>query len=99
MPFIQMIEVMTAQPDRIEAITAEWAAKTKGTRKTVGAVLTADQGRPGISIQIVEFRNYQEAMENSDLPETARFAEQLADLADTPPTFRNLEVRHTYDLD
>jgi hypothetical protein len=32
-------------------------------------------------------------MENSRRPDTSEFAEQLANLCDGPPTFRNLDVR------
>ena len=45
---------------------------------------------------IVEFADYQEAMENSNLPETSEFAEELAKLCDAPPSFRNLDLRCTY---
>jgi hypothetical protein len=41
---------------------------------------------------VVEFPSYEDAMSNSNLPETSAFAEKLAELCDTPPTFRNLDV-------
>ena len=37
-------------------------------------------------------------MDNSNLPETSEFAEKLGKLCDTPPTFRNLDVRRVHDL-
>jgi hypothetical protein len=40
----------------------------------------------------VEFPSYEEAMANSELPETAEFAARLMELCDGPPTFRNLDV-------
>ena len=43
-------------------------------------------------VQIVEFPSYEEAMANSELPETGEFAAKLATLCDAPPTFRNLDV-------
>ena len=43
-------------------------------------------------MQIVEFPTYEEAMTNSDLPETTEFTARMAELCDRPPTFRNLDV-------
>jgi hypothetical protein len=96
--FIQIIEVVTARADEIRALTEEWAAKTEGRRRTRGATLTADRDRPNTYLQIVEFPSYEEAMENSSLPETGEFGRRLQALCDAPPNFRNLEVRHIYDL-
>ena len=55
-------------------------------------MLTQDRDRPDTYVQVVEFPSYEAAMANSDLPETAAFAEQLAKLCDAPPSFRNLDV-------
>jgi len=93
MAFIQIIEVTSARPAEIEDLVAEWSAKTEGRRTVVRATLAADSDRPGTYVQIVEFPSYQEAMTNSGLPETGEFAEKLARLCDSPPVFRNLDVR------
>jgi len=98
MAFIQIIEVTTTHPAEIQELMDEWVAKTEGRRKAHRAVLTADRDRPDTYVQIVEFPGYEEAMDNSSLPETAEFAEKLGKLCDTPPTFRNLDVRRVDDL-
>jgi hypothetical protein len=98
MSFIQLIEVTTARPDEIEALTDEWSAMTEGRAKATRAVLTADRDRPNTYIQIVEFANHGQAMENARLPETTEFAERLAKLCDIPPVFRNLDLRREYTL-
>ena len=49
-------------------------------------------------MQIVEFASYEEAMSNSDLPETASFAQSLAELCDGPMVFRNLDVRSIEEM-
>ena len=43
-------------------------------------------------ISFVDIPSYEEAMANSDLPETSEFAAKLASLCDGPPSFRNLDV-------
>ncbi len=37
-------------------------------------------------------------MANSEMPETAAFAEQVAKLCDGPATFRNLDVRRVEQM-
>jgi hypothetical protein len=93
MAFIQIMEVTTTRPEEILELVEEWAAKTKGRRTVHRSTLTADRDRPNTYIQIVEFPSYEEAMTNSDLPETGEFAVQLARLCDGPLVFRNLDVR------
>jgi quinol monooxygenase YgiN len=98
MAFVQMIEFTTTRPDEVEALVAEWQAKTEGRRSAHRATLTQDRDRPNTYVQIVEFPSYEEAMANSDLPETADFAERVSALCDGPMAFRNLDVRSVEDL-
>jgi hypothetical protein len=90
--FIQLIEITTSRLEDIEAIMQKWLAATEGRRRAHRSTLTKDRDRPDTYIQIVEFPSYEEAMKNSNLPETAAFAEQLAKLCDAPLAFRNLDV-------
>lgn len=66
-------------------------AATRGTQ-------TKDRNRPNTYMQIVKFASYEEAMANSNLPETSAFAAQLASLGDSPPTFRNLDVTRREEM-
>jgi quinol monooxygenase YgiN len=94
--FIQIIEIQTSRMDEIEALVEEYrsVAGTTARRSSV----TADQDRPGTYLNIVEFDSHESAMQNSQRPETAEFAERLAKLCDAPPAFRNLDVRLVTDL-
>ena len=49
-------------------------------------------------MQIVQFPSYEDAIANSELPETAFFAEKLRALCDGRPLFRNLDVRSIEEL-
>ena len=98
MPFIQIIELQTSQPDQIEALVEEWRAQTAGERTTQRATFTQDRDRPDTYIQIVEFPSYADAMANSSLPSTAAFAERLGALCDGPAVFRNLDVRSVTEM-
>ena len=98
MAFIQMIEIMTTRPDEVETLVGEWRTKTEGRRTAQRGTFTQDKDRPNTYVQIVEFPSYEDAMANSDLPETASFAERLSQLCDGPMLFRNLEVRSIEEM-
>ena len=98
MAFVQIIEIETTRPDEVEALVSEWRAKTEGTRKAQRGTFTKDRDRPDTYVQIVEFPSYEDAMANSELPETASFAERLRALCDGPLLFRNLDVLSVEDL-
>ena len=92
MGFIQMIEYKTTRIDELNAALDAWLEKTKGKRAATRGTQTRDRDAENTYVQIVEFPTYEEAMANSNLPETGEFAAQLAALCDSPPTFRNLDV-------
>jgi hypothetical protein len=98
MAFVQIIELETTRPDDVEALVGEWRAKTEGARKAQRGTFTKDRDRPNRYVQIVEFPSYEDAMANSELPETASFAERLRTLCDGPLLFRNLDVRSIEEL-
>lgn len=98
MPFVQIIEMTTTRPDEVEALVDEWRAQTAGRRTAQRGIFTKDRDRPDVYVQIVEFPSYEDAMANSDLPETAAFAERLALLCQGPMQFRNLDVRRVEEM-
>jgi hypothetical protein len=92
MSFIQIIELTTSRAGELDALLDEWLKRTQGKRTATRGVHARDRDRANVYVQIVEFPSYEEAMANSELPETAQVAARLAELCDGPPTFRNLEV-------
>ncbi len=98
MAFVQIIEIETTKPDEVEALVGEWRARTEGARKAQRGTFTKDRDRPDTYVQIVEFPSYEDAMANSELPETASFAEKLRTLCEGPLVFRNLDVRSVEKL-
>ncbi len=98
MTFIQIIEMVTTQPEEAQRLVDDWQAQTEGRRTAQRGTLTKDRDRPDTYVQIVEFPSYEDAMANSALPETAAFAEQLAKLCDAPMTFRNLDVQRVEEM-
>ena len=98
MAFIQVIEFTTSRPDDVEAVVDKWRRKTEGRRTAQRGTFTQDRERPNTYVQIVEFPSYEDAMANSALPETADFAERLAELSDLAPIFRTLDVERVDEL-
>ena len=97
MAFIQIIEFSTTRIDEISQLVENFRSSTEGTRTVAKGSLCADRDQENRYVNIVEFESYEEAMRNSALPETTAFAEQMAKLCDGPPTFRNLDVRETFE--
>ncbi|MEV4599026.1 hypothetical protein AB0K15_16640 [Amycolatopsis sp. NPDC049253] len=92
MSFVQVIEFKTSHPDELNELMDEWKTATQGSRTATHAVVMSDRDNPGTYMEFVEFPSYEEAMRNSELPETAKFAERIGKLCDGPPVFHNLEV-------
>jgi quinol monooxygenase YgiN len=95
MKFVQIIEFTTSRLDEVEALMDKWVAESEGRRSVYRSDLTTDRDRSNSYVQIVEFSSYEDAMQNSALPETAEFATSLNEVCDTPPKFRNLDIVRT----
>lgn len=98
MTYIQIMEFTTSRPDEVEALSDEWISKTEGRRTAQRGTMTRDRDRPDTYVQIVEFPSYEEAMANSNLPETAAFADRMSKLCSGPVLFRNLDVRSVQEM-
>jgi hypothetical protein len=96
------LSVKTAQVYAHDEISSEsgrarWR-RLLGRRTAQRGTFTQDRERPNTYLQIVEFPSYEDAMANSDLPETAAFAQRLGELCDGPMSFRNLDVRSVEEM-
>jgi hypothetical protein len=92
--FVQVIEFETSHIDEVQMLGEKFRAERSaaGDSVVIRGILTADRDRPGHYVQVVEFASYEEAMENSNRPETSDFAARMAALCNSPPTFKNLDV-------
>jgi hypothetical protein len=98
MGFVQIIEIETTRPEAVEALVGEWRTKTDGIRTAQRGTFSKDRDRPNAYVQIVEFPSYEDAVANSELPQTAAFAEKLREICDGPLVFRNLDVRSVEEM-
>jgi hypothetical protein len=92
MGFVQIIDFRSQQIDKMQAVADEWERAATGKRLARRRVLCADRDNPGRYVNVVFFDSYEEAMENSSLPETDEFSKRMMGFAEGPPTFSNLDV-------
>ena len=90
--FIQVIEFSTDRIDEGRVAVEEYRASTEGSRTATRAVLAQDRDNPGKYVNIVFFPSYEEAMRNSELPETQKLSATLMGLGNGEPRFLNLDI-------
>jgi quinol monooxygenase YgiN len=92
MAFVQIIEMRTKNYKELQALGDEFFAATEGKRTVRRSLVTRDRNDPDRYLILAFFDSYESAMENSNLPETAAFAEKQMPLVDGPPTFYDLDI-------
>jgi quinol monooxygenase YgiN len=92
MEFIQIIETHVSDVEPMLALDEEWATATAGKRTARRSIVTRDRNDPTRHLVIVFFDSYEEAMKNSQLPETRDFAAKANAMAEQPPVFHDLDV-------
>ncbi|MEU5280566.1 ester cyclase [Streptomyces asoensis] len=92
MTFVQLIDCRTSRFDEMDRLMDTWVEQTRGKRTATHAVVGKDRSDASHFIEIVEFPSYEEAMRNSNLPETDKIFQELVSLCDELPTFTDLDV-------
>ena len=90
--FIQVIDFKTDRFDEVRALVDDYRASTSGKRTARRGILSKSRDGENRYVNIVFFDSYEEAMRNSEMPETSAFAEQMMKLCEGPATFSNLDV-------
>ena len=93
--FIQTISYTSTRIDEIRALGEEFRAQRMAAidgPKPLSVTICADRDNPNRYTTVAVFASYEDAMANSNRPETGEFAQQMQKLCDGPPTFANLEV-------
>ncbi|MGW4564030.1 ester cyclase [Streptomyces sp. NPDC004561] len=92
MTFVQLIECRTSRLDEMNRLMDDWVTQTKGRRTATHALVAKDRSDAAHIVEVVEFPSYEEAMRNSNLPETDKIFQELVALCDEMPTFTDLDV-------
>ena len=92
MEFVQVMECRTSKVDELTALEAEWRRATEGKRTLRRSILARDRNDPDRYFVLAFFDSYDSAMKNSNLPETAKFGAQQAEVLDEPMQFTDLDI-------
>ncbi|MEU9283352.1 ester cyclase [Streptomyces sp. NPDC048275] len=92
MTFVQLIDCKTSRFDEMNRLMDTWADQTKGKRTATHNIIGKDRSDASHFIEIVEFTSFDEAMRNSNLPETDKIFREMVALCDEMPTFTDLDV-------
>ncbi len=92
MAFIQIVEFETSQFDEMRKLAEQFRKDSEGKRTAQDVTMCVDRDNPERYFVIAKFPSYEQAMENSELPETQALAEEMSKLANGPATFHNLDV-------
>ncbi|MEU6535041.1 ester cyclase [Streptomyces sp. NPDC047000] len=92
MTFVQIIDCKTSRFDDMDRLMDDWVETTKGKRTATHSLIGKDRSDGSHFIEIVEFPTYEDAMRNSNLPETDRIFREMVALCDEMPTFTDLDV-------
>ncbi|TQK43440.1 SnoaL-like polyketide cyclase [Streptomyces sp. SLBN-118] len=92
MTFVQVIDCKTSKVDELNRLMDSWIRATEGKRTATHSIVGRDRADATHVVEIVEFPSYEEAMKNSQLPETDRIFQEMVAACDQAPTFTDLEV-------
>jgi len=98
MKFAQTIDFRSSRIAEFDPYLDAWMARTEGDRIPHRAVLTRDRDADDQYSLMVVFASHEQAVENSNRPQTAEFAAFLAGICEGAPTFRNLDVLREVEL-
>lgn len=90
MQFVQVVEFKTSNIEGMRARGKRYEEETGGGGGR--AMFCEDRDNPGTYLVIATFPSYDEAMQNSEKPETQALAADMMALSDGSPTFRNLNL-------
>jgi hypothetical protein len=93
MKFVQIIDFETDRIEEMRTLAREMDEKFAGrSGGPTHRLVLRDRSKPGRCLVVVEFDSYEEAMRNSNDPETTKMAEQMAALCTRPPSFTDCDV-------
>ncbi|WP_405815605.1 DUF1330 domain-containing protein [Streptomyces sp. NBC_01390] len=97
--FVQIIDIETDRMEEMRALVQEADASLGGRAGgPTHRLVLQDRNQPNRFLVVIEFDSHDEAMRNSDDPETSRMAEKMASLCTRPPIFTDCDVQEKTEL-
>lgn len=99
MKFVQIIGFETERMEEMRELLEEAGRRTAGREGgPTHRMLLKDRDKPNHYLALIEFESYDEAMRNSDDPETSKLAEQLGELSIGERVYINCDVLESGEL-
>ncbi|MFE2218846.1 hypothetical protein ACFW93_43930 [Streptomyces canus] len=99
MKFVQIIGFETERLDEMQQLLQEAGQRNAGRAGgPTHRMLLKDRDKPHHYLALLEFDSYDEAMRNSDDPETSKLAEQLGALSIGERVYTNCDVLESGEL-
>ncbi|MET9792004.1 hypothetical protein [Streptomyces canus] len=99
MKFVQIIGFETERLDEMQQLLQEAGQRNAGRAGgPTHRMLLKDRDKPNHYLALLEFDSYDEAMRNSDDPETSKLAEQLGALSIGERVYTNCDVLESGEL-
>jgi hypothetical protein len=99
MKFVQIIDFETERMDEMRELIQEAEKRAAGrSGGPTHRMVLQDRNRSNRYLVVIEFESYEDAMRNSNDPETTKMAEKLAALCTRPPSFTDCDVREMSEL-
>jgi quinol monooxygenase YgiN len=95
--YVQIIELFTDREEQLKQLGEEWENAAALETTVLISSVCKDRNQPGRYLIIVTFPSYEAAQENNELPQTQKFAQQLAELCSHPPSFTDLDEIHLFE--
>ncbi|MCX4880013.1 hypothetical protein [Streptomyces sp. NBC_00847] len=93
MKFVQIVDFETDRIEDMQTLSEEMEKKFAGrSGGPTHQLVLHDRNKPGRYLVVIEFNSYEEAMRNSNDPETTKMAERMAALCTRPPSFTDCDV-------
>ncbi|MFJ9003329.1 hypothetical protein [Streptomyces canus] len=99
MKFVQIIGFETERMEEMQLLLQEAGQRNAGRAGgPTHRMLLKDRDKPNHYLALLEFDSYDEAMRNSDDPETSKLAEQLGALSIGERVYTNCDVLESGEL-
>lgn len=91
--FVQIVDFETDRFDEMQAVAEEADKRMAGRAGgPTHRLVLRDRNNPGHVLVVIEFDSYEDAMRNSQDPETGKMAGRMAALCTRPPSFTDCDV-------
>ena len=91
--FVQIVDFETDRFDEMQAVAEEADKRMAGRAGgPTHRLVLRNRSNPGHVLVVIEFDSYEDAMRNSQDPETGKMAERMAALCTRPPSFTDCDV-------